>query len=545
MLAMRPLIAALATIFLGGVIGVVGCSRHETDVDAGVRTQTLYFGNSAEPPDLDPHTNNASNVDWICSALFEGLVRLDNDGVTIHPGVAERWEISPDGLTYTFHLRADARWSNGDPVTADDFLAAFRRFLEPKLGCEGVNIIFPIVGARDYLEGRNKDFTSVGVKAPDPRTIVLHLQFRAPYFLTVLADSHLSPLYQPNLDRFNGRDQRGGKWTQPGNLVSNGPFVLTEWQPNVVLGVEKNPRYWYAARVRLNAIRFYPIEDVSTEERAFRTGQLHVTFTLPFNKLAAYTARHAPELRATPGRRGDYVTGGTRNPPFNDPRVRRAFSLAIDREHLTDTVLKGRGNPAFSFVPTGAGGYTFPPFSRYDPNEAKKLLREAGFPDGAGFPVVEYTLNSRSEDVLLLAQALQQMWQQTLGVKVSLAPTEFKVWLDLLRSKSFAITADDWSMGFNDPADMLALGVTNDPNDDAGWSSARYDAAFAAMQAALDETARRAAIATCEQILAEDVPYAPVFFSIHTHLVHPTVVGWHDNALQKIDWTAVSLAAPH
>ena len=521
-----------------------GCSRHETAVEAGVRTQTFHLGNSAEPADLDPHTNNAAVTDFIFMALFEGLVRLDNDGTTISPGVAERWEVSPDGLNYTLHLRADATWSNGDPVTADDFLAAFRRLLEPKLGCEGVNIVFPIAGARDYLEGRSEDFATVGVKAPDPRTIVLKLAYRAPYFLTVLADSHLSPLHQPSLDRFNGRDQRGGKWTQPGNLISNGPFILKEWQPNTVVAVTKNPRYWNAAKVRLNEVRFYPIEDVSAEERAFRTGQLSATYTLPYSKLATYADRKAPELRSAPILRTDYVSFSTQRPPFNDPRVRRAFSLAIDRERLVATVLKGHGRPAFSLVPSGAGGYTFPPFCRYDPVEAKKLLREAGFPDGAGFPALEYTLSSRSEDVLLLAQALQQMWQQTLGVKVALAPTEFKVWLDLLRSKSFAFTGDTWVMGVNDPVDLLACCVTGDPNNDAGWGNARFDAAFAAVTGAPDENARRAAIATCEQIIAEDAPFAPIFFTTRTHLVHPSVIGWRDNPLQKIDWTAISLAPP-
>jgi oligopeptide transport system substrate-binding protein len=534
---------ALAFLALGA-LAIAGCARHETAVEAGYRTAVLHVGNSAEPPDLDPHTSNAANTGWICDALFERLVRLASDGVAIQPGVAEKWEISPDGLTYTFHLRASALWSNGDTITAGDFLAAFRRFLEPKLGCEAVNLTFPIVGARDFAEGRSKDFSAVGVKAPDSHTIVIQLQFRAPYFLTVLTDAHFSPLHQPSLDRFNAREQRGGKWTQPGNLISNGPFVLQSWQPNTVLVVRKNPRYWDADRVRLQEIRFYPIDDVGAEEHAFRTGQLHVTYTLPFNKLAAYAQRHAPELRTAPVLRTDFVTFATQRPPFNDARVRRAFALAIDRERLAATVLKGRGTPAFSYVRPGTGGYSFPPFSRYDPGEAKKLLREAGFPDGAGFPAVEYTLGSRSEDVLLLGQALQQMWQQTLGVKVTLAPTEFKVWLDLLRAKSFAITADEWNMGFNDPADMLAMGVTGDPNNDAGWSDPRYDAAFAAVQRAPDEAARRAAIASCEQLIADEAPYAPVFFTIRAHLVAPGVVGWQENALQTIDWTALSLAAP-
>lgn len=529
---------------LAALLALTGCTKRETAVEADIRTQTLHVGNSAEPPDLDPNTNNSLVVGFILKALFEGLVRLANDGTTILPGVAERWEISPDSRTYTFHLRDNAQWSNGEPVTANDFLASFRRSLDPKLGCESVNKAFPIVGARDYVEGRNQDFASVGVRAPDMRTVEIRLRFRAPYFLTSLTNGEFSPLHQPSLDRFGGRQQRGGKWTQPGNLISNGPFILKEWQPNVVLVVARNPRYWDVARVHLNEIRFHPIEDISAEERAFRTGQLHVTYTLPASKIEPYTRRRAPELQSYPILATNFVSFSTRRPPFNDVRVRRAFSLAIDRDRLAASVLKGRGDPAFSYVRPGAGGYSFPPFSRFNSTEAKRLLSAAGFPDGKGFPAIEYTLSSRDEAELTLGQALQHMWQQHLGVKVSLAPTEFKVWLDILRNKSFAFTGDNWNMGINDPSETLALGVTGDPNNDAGWSNVHYDAAFAAVENAPDDTARRAAIENCERILAEEVPYAPVFFTIRTQLVHPAVRGWRGNTMQQIDWTALSLAAP-
>ncbi len=520
------------------------CSKRETAVEAAVHTQTLHVGNAAEPPDLDPHTNNSANVAIIDSSLFEGLVSLANDGTTILPGVAERWEISPDGLVYTFHLRADAVWSNGDPLTSADFLAGFHRFLEPALGCEGVNIIFPVVGARDFVEGRSKDFSTVGIRTPDPLTVELRLRFRAPYFLSIVADPHFVPLHQPSLDKFNGRTQRGGKWTQPGNLVSNGPFTLKSWRPNEVLVVVKNPRYWDAAHVRLNEVRFYPIEDSAAEERSFRTGQLHVTNGLPYGKLDSYRQRRAPELHLTPVLGTNYVTFSTGRPPFADVRVRRAFSLAIDRDQLAATILKDRANAAHAFVRPGVGGYQLGEFSHHDAAEAKKLLREAGFPDGAGFPAVEFMLSSRDENVITLGQALQQMWSQTLGVKVELRPTETKVWLDALRTKSFAFTTDNWNMGFNDPSDMLALAVTADPNNDAGWSNARYDVAFAKVNTAATEAERRAAMVECEQLIAAEVPYAPVYHTNKAQLVHASVHGWRDNALGAIDWRELWLEAP-
>lgn len=528
-------------VLVAALLALAGCAKRETAVESGNRTQTLHIGNAAEPPDLDPHTNNAAVVATIMSALFEGLVRVENDGTTIRPGVAESWVIADDGLTYTFRLRADAVWSNGDPVTADDFLAGMRRFLEPKLGCEAVNFVFPIVGARDFVEGRSKDFTTVGIKAPDPRTVVITLAHRTPYFLSVLADSHIVPLHQPSLDRFKGRDQRGGLWTRPGNLISNGPFTLAEWKPNVVVALAKNPRYWDAARMRLEAVRFYPIEDAAAEERAYRAGQLHVTNRLPQSKIAAYAAARAPELRNAPALSTRFVTFNTQRAPFTDARVRRAFALAIDRERLAASVIKGRGEPAYSYVRPGTGGYTFPPFHRHDDAAAKQLLAAAGFPGGAGFPALDYTVGSNNPDDLLVAQALQQMWQKTLGVKVGIASVEFKVWLDLLRTKTFAVTADGWNMAVADPSEMLALGVTGDPNNSADWREPRYDAAFAQIASAPDEPARRAAIAACEQLIADEAPYAPVYFALNTCLVHPSVRGWRDNLLRNIDWAGLSL----
>lgn len=538
---MRPFGLPLGPGFAAVLLFAAGCARHETAVDSGARTQILHVGNNAEPPDLDPHTNNSTTAGFIGRALFEGLVRFAGDGTTIRPGVAERWEISPDGLIYTFHLRANAQWSNGDPVTADDIVAGFRRILEPKLGCEGVNVTFPIVGARDFLEGRSKDFASVGVKTSDPRTVRITLRYRTPHFLSLLTDTRLVPLHQPSLDRFNGRTERRSKWTQPGNLISNGPFVLKEWRPNVAITVARNPRYWNNTATTLEEIRFYPIEDLAVEERAYRSGQLHVTFGLPFSKLESYQQRKAPELRLAPILNTNFVTFSVQKPPFTDARVRRAFSLAIDREQLATAVLKGRGAPAYTYVRPGTGGYDLGKFFRFDPAEARRLLQEAGFPGGAGFPSLEYTLGGRTEDILVIAQALQRMWQENLGIKVQLAPTEFKVWLDILRNKSFALTADNWNMGINDPSEMLALGVTGDPNNDAGWSSTAYDAAFARIEKAPDDASRRAAMIDCERIFSEEAPYAPVFFSNRAQLVHPSVRGWQTNAVQYIDWTALSL----
>ncbi len=317
-----------------------GCAKHETAVESGARAQILHVGNKDEPADLDPHTNNGATTGTILTSLFEGLVIYGGDGKSILPGVAESWDISPDGLTYTFHLRSNAKWSNGDPVTAQDFRDSFLRVLDPALGCEQANQAFPIVGAQDFLEGRSKDPNAVGVRAPDARTFITILRRPAPYWLATLAQN--GPLWPVNLrsvDAAGGWNKRGGAWTRAGQMIGNGPFVLAEWRPNAFIRVVRNPFYWDATHVRLNEIYFYPTDDEAAEERAFRAGQLHVTYRLPESKVASYEHDNPGELQIAPDLRTFYLTFNVAKSPFTDVRVRRAFSLAVNREQLVKATL--------------------------------------------------------------------------------------------------------------------------------------------------------------------------------------------------------------
>lgn len=534
-------LTALALLLLPG-----GCARHETAVESGTRGQILHLGNRDEPADLDPNTNNGSTTGFILSSLFEGLVTFSRDGVTIQPGAAERWEISPDGLTYTFHLRANARWSSGEPVTAQDFRDSILRLLDPALACEQANQAFPIVGAQDFLEGRSKDPNSVGVRAPDAHTLVTILSHPAPYWLSILAQN--GPVWPVNLrsvDANGGRHKRGGAWTQPGKLVGNGAFVLAEWRPNAVVRVVRNPLYWDAARVRLKEVRFYPIDDESSEERAYRAGQLHLTRRLPQSKVAVYEREHPTELQLTPELRTSYLTFNVTRPPFTDARVRRAFSLAVNREQLVRATLGKLGTPATSFVIPGVAEYTPPVTLKFDPVEARRLLTEAGYPGGAGLPPVEFTLNGNAGVTLEIGAALQEMWSQNLGVRVTVQPAEFKVYLSLLREKQFTLLLDGWGYGIPDPRDPLDLASTGNLNNDSAWSDRVYDAAFARADHTLVTAERRAAFDEMETILAREVPYAALYHANQGFLRHPSLHGWTNNSLRAIDWRELWLEPVH
>jgi len=525
---------------LAWTIAASGCGRHATPVETGSRTQVLHFGNKDEPADLDPHINNADSTGTILSALFQGLVAISSDGSTVLPGMAEQWDVSRDGLTYTFHLRKAARWSNGEPLSAPDFLDSFLRILDPKLGCEAAGYAFPIRGAREFLEGRSTDPASVGLCAPDSRTLVIQLEHPAPYLLGLLSNFPFYPVYMPSLDANGGRRQRGGPWTRPGALVSNGPFILDEWRPNAYVRVRRNPGFWDADRVRLREIWFYPTDDENAEERAFRAGQLHVTARLPQTKVSVYEAEHPRELHVVPILRTNFLTFNVSRTPFRDARVRRAFSLAIDRQRLVRAALGKLGTPAYAMVRPGTGGFVPATGFRFDAAEGRRLLAEAGYPGGARLPAVEFTLNGNTGSTLAVAEVLERMWAQNLGVRVAVLPVEFKVYLSTLREKQFQVLLDGW-VSIPDPRDMLEVGVTGDPNNDSGASDRAYDAAFAASDRASGAAGRGEAFDAMEAINAREAFYVPLYYTNRGFLVDPGVRGWRDNAIVRIDWRELYL----
>jgi len=517
------------------VVALSGCAKRETMVQAANRRGILLIGNKDEPADLDPNINEAITTSRILSALFEPLVHYSADGQSIVPAGAASWEIAGDGLTYTFHLRPDAKWSNGAPVTAMDYRDSFLRVIDPKVSAINASYLFSVVGAEDYLTGRLTDPHRVGVEAPDALTLVLRLRYPADYLLKTLTQDPFEPVYLPDLDAHGGRRQRGGPWERPGVLVSNGPFQLAEWKANAYVRVTRNPHYWDAAHVRLNEVRFFPTDDENAEERAFRAGQLHVTYRLPKTKVEGYAAEHPDEVHLVPKLRVDYLSFNVQAAPLSDPRVRRALSLAVDRNRLVHAALGRLGEPAATFVRPGTGGFQPTPRFRFDAAAARAQLAAAGFPGGHGFPNLEFALNGTSGVTLAVAEALQQMWHDVLNVDVHLRPMEFKVYLSVVRDHTFQVLLEGFSP-FPDPHDLLAFGVTDDPNNDAGARNPAYDAAFQAADRTVDPARRLQAFDGLEALNAEQVYYAPLFFENQAVLVAPSVRGWRDHPLGDLNW---------
>ncbi len=506
-----------------------GCGKRQTPVEVADEQGVLLVGNAADPAELDPHLITGITESRIIAALFEGLVVSDPRTLEPRPGVAERWEVSPDGLVYTFYLRPDARWSNGDPVTAGDFAFSFRRILTAGLGAEYAKMLYPIRGAEAFHKGREKEFSKVGVVAKDARTLEVTLEHPTPYFLSLLDHSTYQPVHPPTIERF-GAHVRGTRWTRPGNLVSNGPFRLTRWSVNDRVVVEKNPTYWDAATVRLNAIHFIPITNQNTEERAFRAGQLHVTDSVPLGKIKPLREEKSPYLRMDPWFGTYYYIFNTRKPPFNDPRVRLAFALSIDREAVCEHVLGGGQQPARSFTPPGTAG--FQPIATFAdaPERARALLAQAGYPEGRGFPAVSILFNT-SEAHRPIAEALQQMWQKNLGVSVNLQNVSWPAYLAARRAGEFQIARASWIGDYNDPTTFLECWTSDNGLNHTGWKSTTFDGLLAKAASTADPAARLALLQQAEARLLEEAPLVPLYFYSRVYLIRPSVRGWYPNLL--------------
>ncbi len=494
--------------------------------------QIWRVGNGAEPQDLDPQAIQGVTEDNVVMALFEGLASEDPHDLHPVPGVATSWDISPDGLVYTFHLRANAHWSNGDPLTADDFLQSYRRILSPTFASEYAYLVYDYVaGAREYYDGKLKDFAQVGFKAPDPLTLQVTLKNPTPYLLNIIA-SHCAwnPLPVRVIARFGAVDQRRTPWTRAGNLVGNGPFLLKEWRPNQKITVVRNPQYWDAATVKLDAIEFYPTDDISNEERMFRTGQLDMTYELPIAKIDAYRKDHPDTLRIEPWLGLYYYDCNVQRPPLNDKRVRKALALAIDRESLVKNVTRGGERPAYAVSYPGTAGYT--PRARLEGglDEARRLLAEAGFPGGKGCPTIELLYNS-SETHRAIAEVVQAMWRKNLGVDVRLVNQEWKVYLDMRHTTNFTLARAGWIADYVDPNVFLEIFVTGNGNNDTNWSNPEYDRLFAAALSAHSNAERYEIYQKMDAILVDEVPVIPVYDYTRVHAVSPRIKGYYPTLL--------------
>jgi len=522
-------------------LSLLACSSGESNVVQGNRDGILHFGNGTEPQGLDPHVVTGIPESHIVGALFEGLAVKNPYTLESEPGVAQRWDVSADGLTITFHLNPAARWSNGDPMTAQDYVWSWQRALSPAMGNQNAYMLYSIENAEAFATGKLDDFNAVGVKALDDHTLQVRLNTPTPYFIQLMDHQSTFAVHRPTIEKFGVATDRFTPWTRVENIVGNGAFRLTDWQLNRRIVVQKSDTYWDRERVQLNGIVFYPTENISSEERMFRVGQLHYTQSVPLDKIPVYRAMQNSPYMNAPYLGTYFYLFNTNKPPLDDVRVRQALAMAVDRERLNNTVLHGSNIPAYSITPPGTLGYQPPRVFDYDVQRARQLLAEAGYPDGAGWPGLELAYNT-SESHLKIAVALQQMWKDALNIDVTLANQEWKVYLDSVDQMNFQMARRGWIGDYVDPNSFLDLFLCGGGNNNTGFCDPRYDELLKRQAPrATSREERYAIFREAETLLMEQMPILPIYTYTSNHLIHPGVQGMPSNLMDAVNFKHVAL----
>lgn len=533
----RPAAAAFAALACGALVALAtGCGdSRRTSGDGAqqeaerVATATLRRGNGPEPETLDPQLARTDAAFNILRDIFEGLTAIGPDGAAI-PAAARSWTMSPDGLEYTFELREGLRWSNGDPVTAAEYVAGMQRLVDPKTASPYAQFLEPVVNATAVTAGRLPP-ESLGVTAPDDRTVQVRLHVPAPYLLGVLAQPGSYPVHGASLRA------HGAEYARPGKLVSNGAFVLQDWILGSHVVAHRNGHYWNDAATKLERVHYLHIPDPGTELRQYRAGQLDVTYVVPPQQFQ-WIRRNLPgELHVSPQLSVYYYGFNLQQPPFKgNPGLRRALSLVIDRERLTTSVTGVGEAPAYGLVPPGVWNYT-PQQLDYASRpyaervaEARDLYAKAGY--SAQRPLRVQVRYNSGDVHNRLAVAIAAMWKESLGVETELYAEEFRALLDSIRSgRDTQVFRSSWIGDYNDAYSFAQLLQTGFGINLTGYSNPRYDALLAEAVRQSDLARRRELLQEAERLMLADHPLLPIYFYVNKHLVKPWVRGWTDNVM--------------
>jgi len=603
---------------LGTAVLFSGCDD-ETAVDKATKEGILIMGNTSEPKGLDPHVVSGVLENNIIRSLFEGLVveHPSKDGVAL-PGVAEKWyptdEARPD--EWVFELRKDAKWSDGEPLTAEDFLFAFRRILSPPLGSDYSFMLYYIKDAeayhkskRSFLTCRNDpdfpvewetlkevdfapdadadeksynfkgldhlgldelkevksgsskfewpkdvseevrqilvqknidfinskgdlwDLVEFGASAPDKHTLKVKLESPIPFLPEITKHYTWFPVPKHVVLQHGKISDPFTEWTKPENLVGNGAFKLKTWRFNHHIEVERNPQYWDAETVGINGIRYLPISNLYTEDRMYFDGQMHITYTLA-PELIEYARERYPDHVRNELYLGTYFirTNVTRK-PFDDPRVRRAFSLALDQASLIENVLKGGQKPAQGLVPP-FGSYRASDKVQFDPERARELLAEAGYPGGKGLPDIEF-LTTDKETAKATAEALQAMWKENLGATVGIKQMEWTSYITTMFEKKYDLAAGGWIGDYMDPLTFLDMWMKDGGNNRTGWSSEEFEKILKEAGDTGDPEERYRLLEKAEALFLDERPILPIYWYTRNYLIHPDVKGWDELILDN------------
>ncbi|KGX92325.1 peptide-binding protein [Pontibacillus halophilus JSM 076056 = DSM 19796] len=507
-----------------------------TEEEASEGEKILRLNNSSEPGALHPGLAEGTHDSWVLNHIFEGLTKKDPEG-EVQPGMAEKWETSEDGLTWTFYLKDDVKWSNGDPVTANDFQYAWLHALDPNVGSTYAYQLYYLAGGTEYNSADVENISDeelqalrdgVGVKAVDEKTLEVTLATATPYFLDLTSFYTYFPVHQAT-------QEANDEWyTEAEGYVSNGAFKLTEWNHKQDITIMKNENYYDEGSINLDGIHFTMIEEESTTWQMYRNGELDYLYPIPQDVIGELNASDDPEFNIASDLAIYYYNFNTEKEPFNNAKVRKALSMAINREDLVEFVAQGGQTPAYAVVPSGINdvdgdfrenaGELF----SQDLEEAKALLQEGLAEEGLDSMPEFVILYNTSEGHQAIATAIQEMWRKNLDVTTKLENVEFQVKLDREKAGDFEISRAGWIGDYVDPMTFLDLWVTDGPYNDANWSNSEYDALIETAKTTMDTAERMDAMHQAEQIIMNEMPVMPIYFYTRPYVAKDYVTGIYD-----------------
>ena len=512
-----------AAILFTAVLLITGCGNNDKDSGAPRDTLNVNLGN--EPPSLDWSLATDTSSYTILNNIMEGLTQFDKGFMPV-PALAESWTVTKDGRTYTFKIREGVLWTDGKPLTAGDFVYSWKRLLNPETGADYAYFLYDIENAEEYNTGKIKDPDKIGIKTLDDRTLEVRLKRPASYFPSLVSFMSTYPMRKDAVETY------GLKWTEPENIITLGPYRLASWKHHDNILLTKNPGYW-GEPPGIEKVNIIMNENPSSALAQYESGQLDYADSKSIPPLEVPRLKDLRDFTTTLQFRGNYIAFNVEKPPFDNPLVRKAFAASIDRQSIVG-LIQGAGITTKSWIPKNMLGHNPDIGIEFDPEQARKWLAEAGYPDGKGFPTVTFLWPDVSNN-RVIAEALQSMWKQHLGVKVRLINEEWKVYLSTINTDPPEIHRAGWGADFPDPHNFMTLFTCNSGNNRTRWCNGEYDALVERAAGELDPGKRKAIYDQAQMILLEkDTPIAPFYISNQQNLIKPYVKGLNPNPLDLV-----------
>ncbi|HEY2919520.1 MAG TPA: peptide ABC transporter substrate-binding protein [Candidatus Binatia bacterium] len=486
-----------------------------------------------EPPSLDWSLATDHVSFNVIANLMIGLTEFDKD-LKPAPVIAKSWDFLEGGKKIVFHLRDDVQWTDGKKVRAQEFEYAWKRLLNPKTASQYAYILFDIANAQEYAEGKIKDSSAVGVQAQDDQTLVVTLRHPASYFLAITTFEVTYPQRRDIIEKFDSR------WTEPGNIVTNGPFRLASWKHENEIELRANVNY-FRGKPSIERVTMYMVNEKTTAVTMFEQGNLDFIDDHSIPPLDKPRLSKMPGYKLVPQLRGEYYSFAVDRKPFDNPELRKAFALAIDRE-VFPKILQGGQTPATSWIPPGMLAHNPEIGLKFNPAEARRLLSEAGYPDGKGLPRIVLGYNT-DEEKKLVAEAIQSMWQKHLGVVVRIENQEWKVFLKTLQNDPFPVFRAGWGADYPDPDNFMKLFTSNSGNNHGRWKNTRYDQLLELAARELDAKKRSKIYADAQKLLTEiDAAIVPLYWKAESTILSPKFTGLEYNSMARMDLRNVKSA---